>query len=105
MLHTRYKLKTKWYLKIPPLPPLLLGTSAAPPGHLVEHEASRLVTLGPDIRKAVLLLVGNLGVHGVELDGAVVAGEQLLLGVLGPHVLGEVLLGGGEGAIQLVLPM
>ena len=46
----------------------------------------------------MLLLVGNLGVHGVELDGAVEAGEELLLGVLGPHVLDEVLLGGGEVA-------
>ena len=67
-----------------------------PPGHLVEPEAGLLVALAPDILLVMLLLMGNLGMHGVEPGGAVLAGEYLLLGVLGPHVLGEVLLGVGE---------
>ena len=79
-----------------------------PLGQLVEPEAVLLVTLAPDILLAVLLLMDHLGLHGVELGGAVPACEDLLLGVLGPHVLSEVLLGAGklavwEGTVKLCL--
>ena len=70
-----------------------------PLGQLVEPEAVLLVTLTPDILLAVLLLMGHLGLHSVEPGGAVLAGEDLLLSVLGPHVLGEVLLSAGKLAV------
>ena len=34
--------------------------------------------------------MGHLCIHGVELGSTVGAGEQQLLGVPGPHVLGKV---------------
>ena len=36
--------------------------------------------------------MGHLCIHGVELCSTVGAGEQQLLGVPGPHVLGKLLL-------------
>ena len=40
----------------------------------------------------MLPLMGYLGIHGVELDSTLGAGEHLLLGVPGPHVLDELFL-------------
>ena len=61
----------------------VLGTEAAVPlGNLVEPETPHILALGPDMLLRVPLLMGHLGIHGLEIDGAAVTGEHLLLGML-----------------------